>query len=99
MNGRSDSSHEKSTVQIDRGTLLVLLSLCKRMIDTFGLIAPVLELAREEYEVDHVWHFSAAESCRLKVQRRWIEIRQSMHEARDREGLSRRAMPRQSGRH
>jgi len=62
----SELAHEKSAVRIDRETLEELITLSKRTIDTFGLIAPVLELAREEYELDQVWHFSAAEVLSLE---------------------------------
>ena len=62
----SDPLRENSAVPIDRTTLLELLSLCNRTLDTFGLIAPMLKLAREEHELDHLCNLSVAEVLSLE---------------------------------
>jgi hypothetical protein len=61
MNDRNDSKADDSpwSAQIDRETWLELTALCERVVDTLGLVGPVLELAQDKSEAEQLRHLRA----------------------------------------
>jgi hypothetical protein len=53
----SESENKTCSIQLDRETWQQLAGLCTRIVGTFGLIEPVLELARDENEAEKVRRF------------------------------------------
>jgi hypothetical protein len=63
---RLKSPRGKSGIQIDRAALVELMALRKRVLETFALIGPVLELARDKNELDPVRHLRTVELLSLE---------------------------------
>ena len=47
------------SAQINRETWLELTALCERVVDTLGLVGPVLELAQDKSEAEQLRHLRA----------------------------------------
>jgi hypothetical protein len=60
------SPRQNSGIQIDRETLVEVLALRKRVLETFGLIGPVLKLVRDEDVLGQIRHLRTVELLSLE---------------------------------
>jgi len=60
------SPREDSGIQIDRDTLVEVLALRKRVLETFRLIGPVLKLVRDEDVLGQIRHLRTVELLSLE---------------------------------
>ena len=64
--GQLKSLRKNSGIQIDRETLLEVLALRKRVLETFGQIGPVLKLVRDEDVLGQIRHLRTVELLSLE---------------------------------
>jgi hypothetical protein len=60
------SPRQNSGIQINRKTLVEVLALRKRVLETFGLIGPVLKLVRDEDVLGQIRHLRTVELLSLE---------------------------------